>query len=282
MSSYKKLSTSDITQVPYYANKQWTFLYNSIPTTGSITILQGQNITGSFHKNEPTTSLGQYQRLIYTQTNQLYYQDYSASLNTGSLMQSLNYVSASSYRATSSYFNYNVDPAFQSNFPTASNSTIQIISISSTVFGSRILPTTFNMQISSSYQIYDDGHGNIFSGSSQIGNIFYSQGQIIVTSQNNQNILYPIEISFKNEHIIYEHEVKCLIRQNEYNLTYNPTALNSSSSLNDNVSGSGFYPYTTGIGLYNDANELLMIAKFGKPLMISPFSDTSIIVKYDT
>jgi hypothetical protein len=43
-----------------------------------------------------------------------------------------------------------------------------------------------------------------------------------------------------------------------------------------------FTPYVTTIGLYNDDNELLMVAKLGKPIMISPDTDMTFIVRYDT
>jgi hypothetical protein len=56
----------------------------------------------------------------------------------------------------------------------------------------------------------------------------------------------------------------------------------ASGSLRDFATGSAFQPYATAIGLYNDDNELLMVAKLGKPMMISPDTDMTFIVKYDT
>ena len=115
-----------------------------------------------------------------------------------------------------------------------------------------------------------------------------------------------IGISFQNEHIIYENEVRCIVRESDYNLTYNPTILqyggqhivlsgsaSSSGSLytltgsfdstvKDFATGSFFQPYVTTIGLYNDNNELLMVAKLAKPIMLSPDTDTTFIVRYDT
>jgi hypothetical protein len=43
-----------------------------------------------------------------------------------------------------------------------------------------------------------------------------------------------------------------------------------------------FVRFFTTVGLYNDDNELLMVAKLGKPIMLSPDTDTTFIVKYDT
>jgi hypothetical protein len=107
-------------------------------------------------------------------------------------------------------------------------------------------------------------------------------------------------VSFKNEHIIHENEVRCLVEESDYNLSYNPTLLVSGSqyivsdgnggytltgSIDSTVknfaTGSAFYTYATTIGLYNDDNQLLAVAKLGKPIMMSPDTDMTFVVKYD-
>lgn len=91
-------------------------------------------------------------------------------------------------------------------------------------------------------------------------------------------------VFFKNEHPIYEHEVRCLVRESDYNLSYNPTLVTNyaSGSVKDFATGSNFYTYATTLGLYNDENDLLAVAKFGKPMLISPNTDMTFVVKYDT
>ena len=93
-------------------------------------------------------------------------------------------------------------------------------------------------------------------------------------------------INFRNEHTIYENFVKCTVEESEYNLSYNPTLLsdrtNISSSLTSFATGSDFRPYVTTLGLYNEQNELLMVAKFGKPIPISSETDMTFLFKYDT
>ena len=93
-------------------------------------------------------------------------------------------------------------------------------------------------------------------------------------------------INFRNEHTIYENFVKCTVEESEYNLSYNPTLLsdktNVSSSLVNFTTGSDFRPYVTTLGLYNEQNELLMVAKFGKPIPVSSETDMTFLVKYDT
>ena len=98
-------------------------------------------------------------------------------------------------------------------------------------------------------------------------------------------------LSFKNNHTIYENEVRCLIQNTEFNLSYNPSLVSGSylsGSLRNFAtgsvlpSGSYFTPYATGIGLYNDDGDLLAVAKFGKPILMSPYTDMTFVVKYDT
>jgi hypothetical protein len=141
-----------------------------------------------------------------------------------------------------------------------------------------------------------------------VGNIFYAHGLIVLQDQATiyQN-LNSASISFQNEHIIYENEVRCIVKESDYNLSYNPTLLkyggqymtlvsgststsgsrykttgSLDSTVKDFATGSAFQPYATAIGLYNDDNELLMVAKLGKPIMLSPDTDMTFIVKYDT
>ena len=89
-------------------------------------------------------------------------------------------------------------------------------------------------------------------------------------------------LSFQNEHIIHENEIKCTVKESEYNLSYNPSLSDDNFILPGFATSSSFAPYATSIGLYNDDNELLMVAKFAKPLIISPNTDITFIVKYDT
>lgn len=91
-------------------------------------------------------------------------------------------------------------------------------------------------------------------------------------------------VSFKNEHIIEENEVRCLVNESDFNLSYNPTIVTGSyigGVVRDFATGSEFTTYTTTLGLYNDNNELLAVAKFSKPILISPDTDMTFVVKYD-
>lgn len=91
-----------------------------------------------------------------------------------------------------------------------------------------------------------------------------------------------MKIGFKNEHIIYENEIRCKIGENEFNMSTNPTiTTDNSGSLRDFATSSFFAPYVTTVGLYNDRSELLAVAKLAKPLPLSATADTTIVVRYD-
>jgi hypothetical protein len=340
MSSFKKLNKADVTTVSYAANKRWSFVYSSslLNNTGSeITVYRSQkdtfNVTGS------TTTNGQYQSLIHAQLNHLFYQSYSGSLlDTGSLKFNITtYISASQNRPTASYFNYNTNPLLVKNFPTGNlGDPINVINVSQKIFGSKILPTSLLISSSTTY-ITDDGNGNLYdsagiideyialsyisssyflsgsidSGIVHVGNIFYAHGLIVFTNTESKydglfTTAITNSISFQNEHIVYENEVRCIVKESDYNLSYNPTLIkyggqymtlvsgstspsgsrykvtgSIDSTLKDFATGSDFHPYATTIGLYNDEDELLMVAKLGKPMMISPDTDMTFIVKYD-
>jgi len=405
MSSFKKLNKADVTTVSYAANKQWNLSYTTTPNDSYVTYYVGRN--ESFNINGSTTTDSQYQSLVYSQINHLFYQSYTSSLDTGSIMfNTETYISASQQRPTASYFNYNINPLLIKQFPTGSNEYIGIININQDIYGSKILPNTFNIS-SSHIFIKDDGNGNLYdvkqaqdqyvdlnfitlnysytgslvgTGIYFVGNIFYAHGIAVITNLDYQTYLSPDcrtvtftnrgsisttwyytdcgnnsvtrslsptqqisdcvninksitrisgtgtyttsafgscatnlptkVISFQNEHIIYENEVRCIVKESDYNLTYNPTILkykgqyivpisgsnsimtgsNNSfiltgsfdSTVKDFATGSSFQPYMTTIGLYNDDNDLLMVAKLAQPIALSSDTDMTFIVKYDT
>jgi len=284
MSAFKKLNKSDVTVVPYAANKHWNFTRSTSPTFS--TIYTGKNVTGSFSPVNDPVSNNQYQRLIYNGINQLFYQTYTSSLNTSSLASSIYYESASQQRPTSSYFVYNDNKNLIKNFPTGANQTISILGINRDVYGNKIMPNTFTVASASlTLNVYDDGYGNVYDSTTHIGNIFYAQGLVVITNQSYQQLfINTFTVNFDNEYIIQENEVRCLINESDFNLSYNPTLVSGSyisGSLRNFATGSDFTPYATQIGLYNDDNDLLAVAKFAKPLLISPNTDMTFVVKYD-
>jgi len=117
-------------------------------------------------------------------------------------------------------------------------------------------------------------------------------------------------IKFKNNNVVYENFVKCTVKDYEYNLSYNPTLLSGSQGqlvpysgsadgniiyynsgsnygilkdfVTGSISGSYFSPYVTTVGLYNDAGELLAVAKMASPMSLSSNTDVTFLIKWDT
>ena len=398
MSSFKRLNKADVTTTLYAANKLWNIPYTSTASNDAY-FYTGSNITFSINE---TKNNGQYGSLIYNTINHLFYQSYTGSLNTGSIMFNINtYESASQQRPTASYFDYNSNPLLIKQFPSGAGGRIGVLSINQDLYGTKILPNSFQISASSpsgyGYIIKDDGYGNLYdiaqslnrsidlgyitldyfddgiigstSGIFFVGNIFYAQGIAVITnpSSSYQGMLSlrgctqytlnaagnytftdclginrsisvtsppqticvlngttpsggtpagictsPRSISFQNEHRIYENEVRCIVKESDFNLTYNSSLLKYGAQIIVPISGSAangytttgsfdnstikdfatgslefsgsystFRPYVTTIGLYNDNNDLLMVAKLAKPIMLSPDTDTTFIVKYD-
>ena len=118
-----------------------------------------------------------------------------------------------------------------------------------------------------------------------VGNVIYTHGQIIITDKTlatYYNSYVDGILSWKSNLPIYTHNYHCKIKTAEFNHTLNKTALDTlTGEKTGNVSGSYFQPYITTVGLYNDANELIAVAKMGQPLPKSADTDMSIVVKLD-
>jgi hypothetical protein len=168
----------------------------------------------------------------------------------------------------------------------------------------------FNSLSSTTIVLYDDGEGNVLCNNQKVGDIIYEHGIIILTRDvippvtgygyvsygltaygfgtpvNINDIINSSDllISFQSTVTIYETQYKCTIRQNEFNFSQNPTLISGSSNsgiLYDFATGSYFDPYATTVGLYNNNQELLAVAKLSQPLPISSVTDTNIIINLD-
>jgi len=321
LSVFKNFQSSDIIVSPLEVNKAFSFIGANNLTSSDVGIdrFLGQNITESlFTLNDPTTGQvsSQYQRLIYNSVKQLYYSNYLTSsygdpINTASIFpgRDIEGNKLVGYQNNSLYENYlQSDITFQRSFHTASDSILGVISIPSKLYGTQIKPKSFIIS-SDSGSISDDGEGNLIlaSNSSIIGNIIYSHGLAIINgglAGGYGAAIYGISLyggisinsfitnfitssnitcSFSSSFNIYETQYKCTIRENEFNMSLNPSIISGSNdgTIYNFVTGSNFHPHITSVGLYNDDQELLAIAKLSSPLPVSPTTDTNIIISLD-
>ena len=91
-------------------------------------------------------------------------------------------------------------------------------------------------------------------------------------------------MSFAADSTIYENSVRCRISENDFNYTLNNSAIQSgtSGSYIDAVTGSEFRPYATTVGLYNDADELLLVGKLSTPTPIPSNTDVTFVIRWDS
>jgi hypothetical protein len=302
MSAYKQFLSADITVVPFEVNK--SFSYKGIEFNASnvsIDRFLGTNLSGTlFNPNtDPTTgqTSTQYQRLVYSSIQELYYSNYltssygdpvpTASLVPGNNVEGDRFVGTT--QSSGRYFNYpQTTLTFEKYFPTASNSEIGVLSVPSRLYGNYILPNSFKWSCPSG-SVYDDGEGNlIFESTGQIiGQIFYPHGLAILTNNSNvvENFVTSSNVtcSFSSSLTIYESQYKCTISENEFNFTLNPTAISGSTdgTVYNFITSSYFAPYVTTVGLYDEYQNLLAIGKLSQPLPTSATTDTTILINID-
>ena len=283
MSVFKSLNSQDIIASPFEVNKSFTF-------TG-ISQLSSSKIERHLGENNGVNSK------YYNSIKQLYYSNYisgsegeisnasTASLNSDGTLSGPIYSTL-----YNNYLSTNLNP--QRYFPTASNSTIGIISIPQEIYGDYIQPHSLNI-ITENGNYLDDGEGRLVKDTEYYGNIIYEHGLIILTKDTPSSIQNfvsssTIKLSFSSSLTIYETQYKCTINENEFNYTLNPSVMINSSVISgsdgkiyDHFTGSYFAPYITTVGLYNDNKELMAVGKLAQPLPTSRTTDTTILLNID-
>ena len=148
--------------------------------------------------------------------------------------------------------------------------------------------------------LYDNTLKNGYAyQTSKIGNIFYEYGIGVISDPrpkysnallgrngifDYENLEFGFEGTLKTTSTLYENEIVCKLEKNKFNFTQNPSALtkyNGKTNLKSFVTDSTFTPYITSIGLYNDNNDLVAIAKFATPLKKRKDIDINVIIRFD-
>ena len=88
-------------------------------------------------------------------------------------------------------------------------------------------------------------------------------------------------ISFNNTTEIHSRIYFCRLAHSEFNYSTNPTYLSSSKIVVKNSATDTAVSYVTGIGLYNESNELLAVAKLSEPLRKDESTELTLRVRLD-
>jgi len=310
MSAYKQFTPGDAIITPFTVNKQFT-LEGAANITGSgIDRYYGKNNTNLdfIPSNEETTgdNTTRYKKSVYDSVKHLYYSNFLSSsygdnVTTASLILGVpganSDVKVGPHLGPTRYNYPQTTLSFPKHFPTSSDAIIGVFTIPSTLFGEFIQPESFSYIIDGTHTLTDDGEGNLISGSEIVGNIIYPHGLVILTGMIGETSSSLVDgfvtssnvtCSFKSSYEILETQYRCVIRENEFNLSLNPSLISGSTPLTgsehriyDFATGSLFAPYITTIGLYDDNNNLIAVGKLSQPLESSPTTDTVIYVNLD-
>lgn len=117
------------------------------------------------------------------------------------------------------------------------------------------------------------------------GNIFYNLGIAVVTYPDAIDAGID-SIEYRSTMTMLETQAYCTVGPGDCLTTYNRSVHTWDPVTNQYVvscryTGSEFRPYVTTVGLYNDNNELLAVAKLSTPIQTSKTSDTTFVVRFD-
>ena len=299
MAAFKTLNAQDIIVSPLHLNKGFRFEGNSALVASDVNIGRylGKNVEYLTDQTQTGPSDNRKaQALVYNQIKQLYYSNYLSGSGELSNVATASFnpdgtVTGDIY--SPSYDNF-LDTTLDAKryFPTASDSTVGVLSIPQYMYGDYIQPESFNF-ITPSGSYTDDGEGRLVSGSTYIGNIIYEHGIIVLTGGERTRDYWDEEIatfvnnsnitcSFSSSYTIYETQYKCTIGENEYNYSQNPSVISGSNGTPWGFATSAsFAPYVTTVGLYNDQRDLIAVGKLAQPTPISKTTDTTILINVD-
>ena len=299
MAAFKTLNAQDIIVSPLHLNKGFRFEGQTALSGSDVNIGRylGKNVDYLTDKTLTGPSNDrQAQSLVYNQTKQLYYTNYlsgSGELSNVSTA-SFNPDGTVTGRVYSPLYDNFLDTTLDAKryFPTASNSTIGVLSIPQYMYGDYIQPESFNF-ITPSGNYLDDGEGRLVSGSTYIGNIIYEHGIIVLTGGERTRSGWDGEIttfvnntnvtcSFSSSYTIYETQYKCTIGESEFNYSQNPSVISGSNGTPwGYATSASFAPYITTVGLYNNQNDLIAVGKLAQPTPVSKTTDTTILINVD-
>ena len=274
----KSIPKSDISVKPFKVYKEWSLDENEL------TPYFGEQITGSFFDaNTDVKSNGVYKRLLYDSIKSQFYLNPS----TGSVLTEVG-----------------LRESYTSTDERLIETEIAVLSVPQEYYGEGIKINSVTLN-DGGVILTDDGYSNLRNTSNEIkGNVFYDRGLIVLTKDvNPASTLSNFQLDFRSTVTLYENEIFLSVKEDEFNFSQNPSAHNNGfvkdiqSSLNPNVvakfsdfefsssvdpTGSYLAPFITTIGLYDDTNNMVAVAKLPRPIKSLPDYPVNFVVRFDT
>lgn len=107
-----------------------------------------------------------------------------------------------------------------------------------------------------------------------VGQFIPNINAILLTVDAVDEVITNIQINYS--FIVHQYQYLCQIKPNQMNRSMNPTAYDKSTGYykNDDI-------YITTIGLYNDKDQLISVAKLSQPVKKSKIIPTNILITFD-
>lgn len=275
---FKNIPKSDINVKPFKVYKEWALDENDL------TPYFGEEVTGShFDADTDETSNGVYKRILFDSIKTQFY----LNPTTGSVLTEVG-----------------LRESYTSTDEREIETEIAVLAVPQEYYGE-------GMKIGSvilndgGVILTDDGYSNLRNTSNVVkGNIFYDRGLIVLTKDVNPvSTLSNFQLDFRSTMTIYENEIFLSVNENEFNVSQNPSATNNGiikniqSSVNPTIyakfsdfefsssvdpTGSYLAPFITTIGLYDDTNSMVAVAKLPKPIKSLPDYPVNFIVRFDS
>ena len=130
-------------------------------------------------------------------------------------------------------------------------------------------------------------NGAALSGSAAAGGIGLTYTEASgVSSQLNLNVFYNVikagtYFNLQSEETVTSDYVFVRVRNSEFNYSTNPSIISGSGQLRYDVLVNSPQAYITTVGLYNDNNDLLGVAKLSRPLLKDFTKEALVRIKLD-
>lgn len=113
-----------------------------------------------------------------------------------------------------------------------------------------------------------------------VGSFIPDINAILLSKSGYDPTLWNVEIQYNFQ--IHEFEYMCNIQPGQFNRTLNVTAYTSSNTQSQFFMKPELeYTYITAVGLYDDTNTLMAIAKLSNPIRVSNIIDTTMMIGLD-